>query len=286
MITGRRVFLAELFGAAASHAVPGPQIDVGSGTALLLSVRENRIRWVKGEAQARRWLVPPGSTMKPLSLLALMKRGRLREIDEYVCPRRLVLNGIQMNCSHPRTPLPMDAARAIAYSCNCATAHFAERFRPGELAQFLRELGLVSTTGLLPGAEACGRIEPDLQGQRLQLQALGEQDVRVTALEMAAAYRHLAAMVQQNRFAPILEGLEGSVRFGTGQAAQVEGRSVAGKTGTVQTRPGERIAWFAGFAPSRAPEVVVTVLVPGRSGAEAAAPVAAQALKAYFAGVA
>jgi penicillin-binding protein 2 len=52
----------------------------------------------------------------------------------------------------------------------------------------------------------------------------------------------------------------------------------------VQTRPGERIAWFAGFAPSRAPEVIVTVLVPGRSGAEAAAPVAGQALKAYFAG--
>jgi penicillin-binding protein 2 len=284
MIIGRREFLAELFGAAASRAVPAPQINVGSGTALLLGVRDSRILWVKGEAQARRWLVPPGSTMKPLSLLALMERGRLREIDEYVCPRRLVLNGIKMDCSHPRTPLPMDAARAIAYSCNCATAHFVERFRPGELAQFLRELGLESTTSLLAGAEACGRVEPNLQGQRLQLQALGEQGVRVTALEIAVAYRRLSGMVQQNRFAPILEGLEGAVRFGTGQAAQVEGCSIAGKTGTVQTRPGERIAWFAGFAPSRAPEVIVTVLVPGRSGAEAAAPVAGQALKAYFAG--
>lgn len=285
MITGRRLFLVEVFSAAASSAVPLPQIDVGSGTALLLSIRENRIRWVKGEAQARGWVAPPGSTMKPLSLLALIARGRLREIDEYVCPRRLVLNGIPMDCSHPRTPLPMNAARAIAYSCNCTTAHFAERFRPGELAQFLRDVGMESTTGLLTGAEARGGIATDLQGQRLQLQALGEHGIRVTALELALAYRRIAGMVQQSTFAPIREGLEGAVAFGTGQAARVQGRSIAGKTGTVQTRPGERIAWFAGFAPSRAPEVVVTVLVPGRSGAEAAAPIAGQVLKAYFAGV-
>jgi cell division protein FtsI/penicillin-binding protein 2 len=284
MITGRRIFLAELFGAANMRAVSLSQIDVGNGSALLLSARDSHIRWVKGEAQARRWVVPPGSTMKPLSLLVLIERGRLREIDEYVCPRHLVLNGINMNCSHPRSPLPMDAARAIAYSCNCATAHFAERFRPGELAQFLRDIGMQSATGLLQGAEAWGHIEPGLQGQRLQLQALGEQGIRVTMLELAMAYRRMAAMVQQSRFAAILGGLEGAVAFGTGRAAQVPGRSVAGKTGTVQTERGERIAWFAGFAPSRAPDVVVTVLVPGRSGAEAAAPIAGQILKAHFAG--
>jgi penicillin-binding protein 2 len=285
MITARRALLAELLGAVVSRAVPIGRIDVGGGNALLLNVRDNHARWVKGELQARRWLVPPGSTMKPLSLLALIQGGRLRDIDEYVCPRHLVLSGFRMDCSHPRTPLPMNAARAIAYSCNCATAHFAERFRPGELAQFLREMGLASTTGLLAGAEACGHVEPHLQGQRLKMQALGEQGVRVTALELAVAYRRLATMVQEKDFAPILEGLEGAVQFGTAQAAQVHGRSIAGKTGTVQTRPGEHIAWFAGFAPSRAPQVVVTVLVPGRSGAEAAAPIAGQILESYFAGV-
>src|SRR5690242_4966464 len=153
MITGRRAFVKGLLGVAASRAAAINHVDVGGGTALLLTVRDRRICWVKGEEQARRWVVPPGSTMKPLSLLALLRTGRLRASDEFLCPRRLVLNGVRMDCSHPRTPLPMNAARAIAYSCNCATAHFAERFRPGELAQFLREMGLESVTGLLAGTE-------------------------------------------------------------------------------------------------------------------------------------
>jgi cell division protein FtsI/penicillin-binding protein 2 len=118
----------------------------------------------------------------------------------------------------------------------------------------------------------------------LQLQALGEQGVRTTALELAMAYCRLATLLQEKQFNSIMEGLESAVQFGTGQAAQVRGRTVAGKTGTVQTHPGEHIASFAGFAPSRAPDVVITVLVPGRSGADAAAPLAGQILETYFAG--
>jgi penicillin-binding protein A len=76
--------------------------------------------------------------------------------------------------------------------------------------------------------------------------------------------------------------MEGAVQFGTGRAAQVRGTAVAGKTGSVQTEPGLHAAWFAGFAPSRAPEVVVTVLTQGRSGAEAAAPIAGELLRGYF----
>ena len=284
MIAARRTFLGALLTAAASSAAGLNEVDVGGGTALLLNVHDRRLRWVKGAVQARGWVAPPGSTMKPLSLLALMQGGRLRITDEYVCPQRLILNGVHMDCSHPRTPLPMNAARAIAYSCNCATAHFAERFRPGELTRFLREMGLESITGLLAGSEACGYVEPALEGQQLQLQALGERGIRVTALELAMAYRRMAMLAGDEKFAPVLEGLEGAVQFGTGQAAQVHGQSIAGKTGTVQMAPGQHIAWFAGFAPSRAPDVVVTVLVPGRSGAGSAAPLAGRILQAYFAG--
>jgi cell division protein FtsI/penicillin-binding protein 2 len=106
----------------------------------------------------------------------------------------------------------------------------------------------------------------------------------VTALELAMAYRRMAMLAGEETFAPVLAGLEDAVQFGTGQAAQIHGRSIAGKTGTVQTAPGEHIAWFAGFAPSRVPEVVVTVLVPGRSGAGSAAPLAGRILEAYFTG--
>ena len=162
-----------------------------------------------------------------------------------------------MNCSHPQLPFPVNIMRAITYSCNCATAHFAKRFTGDELARFYAELGFESATRLLPRSEAAGHIQKGISGERLQLQALGERGVRVTALEVAQAYRHLANLVYEPKFQPILEGMEGAVQFGTGRAAQVHGTAVAGKTGSVQTEPGLHAAWFAGFAPSRAPEVVV-----------------------------
>ena len=118
--------------------------------------------------------------------------------------------------------------------------------------------------------------------ERLELQALGERGLRVTALEIARAYRQLALLARTAPFQPILSGMEGAVQFGTAQAAQVHGQSVAGKTGSVHMESGLHAASFAGFAPSRDPKVVVTVVTQGRSGAESAAPIAGQLLRHYF----
>jgi penicillin-binding protein 2 len=247
------------------------------GTALLFNLSTGRLQWYEGVERARRWLMPPGSTMKPMSLLALLESGRLKPEEEFVCPR-------QLNCSHPPTPWPMNAGRAIAYSCNCATAHFAQRFEPGELPAFLRRLGLGSATGWLGREESAGQVSNEATATGTQLQALGEAGVRVTPVALLGAYRRLAGKVGQREFAPVLEGMEAAVEFGTAQLARIDGRKVAGKTGSVQTADGGRAAWFAGFAPSRAPEAVVTVLLQGKSGGADAAPVAGRILRAHFAG--
>ncbi|MBI3399134.1 MAG: penicillin-binding protein 2 [Deltaproteobacteria bacterium] len=86
---------------------------------------------------------------------------------------------------------------------------------------------------------------------------------------------------------------------GTGWPARVPGIEVAGKTGTAQVMklkentsrkkpkdtPYEQRdhAWFIGFAPAENPEIAVAVLVEhGGFGAEAAAPVAREVIKAYL----
>ena len=74
---------------------------------------------------------------------------------------------------------------------------------------------------------------------------------------------------------------------GTGTAAQIPGITVAGKTGTAQTIPGQPPhAWFVAFAPAEAPRFAVAVIVEhgGNANQEAtggrvAAPIAAQMLK-------
>jgi peptidoglycan glycosyltransferase len=78
------------------------------------------------------------------------------------------------------------------------------------------------------------------------------------------------------------------VQSGTGTGAQIPGVTVAGKTGTAQTVPGEAPhAWFVAFAPAEAPRYAVSVIVEhgGSAGSEAtggkvAAPIAATMLRA------
>lgn len=252
-------------------------------SALLASVAERRIIAAEGVDLARGWLLVPGSTLKPLTLWALLEAGKLKASDEYLCPGTLRLAGHSLNCSHPVMTIPMNVSRAIAYSCNCAVAHFAERLETDELSNFLRRLNIFSPSGLVAAPEAVGTAREGLAGPQLQLQALGEANLRITALELAIGYRALARRSKDAVVAPILEGLEGAVEYGTAQRAALRGVRVAGKTGTVESSVGVPAAWFAGFAPSRAPEVVVTVLVQGASGGADAAPVAGRLLESYFA---
>jgi peptidoglycan glycosyltransferase len=79
---------------------------------------------------------------------------------------------------------------------------------------------------------------------------------------------------------------------GSGTEAQIDGVSVAGKTGTAQTGvPGENPhAWFIAFAPANAPRYAVAVIVEhgGDSGSEAtggkvAAPIAKDVLQKLLA---
>lgn len=267
----RREFCISISGATFLPSLPAVGETV-SEIALLLRLKDRRLLAAEGLTAAQRMAFLPGSAIKPFTLLGMLEDGRLTAKDRYLCPGRLSIAGRSFNCSHPPSALPMDASRALAYSCNCAVAHFAERLRPGELARSFQRSGL------------SGSVKSGLTGTDCLLQALGETGVQVTAWEMLGAYRRLASRVGEPLIAPVLHGLEGAVEFGTGQAARLEKVQVAGKTGSVRTSGNGRGAWFAGFAPSRLPEVAVTVFVAGRSGGADAAPIAGRLLRQYFAG--
>ncbi len=284
----RRTAIAALVGGsrmAAHRMAPlGRYVGDANGTALLLDFRRRRLIAAARTDLACEWLAPPGSTLKPFSLSALMATGKLARDEQFLCPGKLEIAGRSFACSHPPMGVGMRVATAIAYSCNCFVAHYAQRFEAGELARHLERSGFTSRTGLVSDDEVAGEVQPAESMDARRLQALGEQSTLVTALEMVVAYHRLASSGADAAMAPIMEGLEGAVEYGTAQLAGVPGIKVAGKTGTVRTRGGLRAAWFAGFAPARAPEVVVTVLVHGRSGGADAAPIAGRILEAHRAG--
>jgi len=118
-------------------------------------------------------------------------------------------------------------------------------------------------------------VPPEKDAQRIQ--ALGEDSVEITTAE-------LALKINRPPMQAIKAGLEGAVDFGTAQHAAITGVRVAGKTGSALTPSGEPIAWFAGFLPSAAPQVVLAVMLPGRSGGADAASIARRIFEAHLSG--
>ena len=215
---------------------------------------------------------PPGSTLKPLVLNALLERGLLRAGETFPCPHNLRLEGRRFDCTHPAAGAAMTVRTAIAYSCNCFVAHYARRFGAGELASQMERWGLVSRTNWFGEREGTGRV----WNAPAELQSLGEDGVLVTPASLAMAYCRLAS-----RAAPaVLAGMADAVEFGTAQRAQVTGLKVAGKTGSVRTAAGVYLAWFAGFTEG----AVVTVMLQGKSGGADAAPIAGRILEAHWKG--
>jgi cell division protein FtsI/penicillin-binding protein 2 len=235
-------------------------LDPTLGCALLLDLRTQKLIATNGNPQSAQLLLPPGSTLKPFTLTALLRTDHLRPDAEFFCPRTLTLQGRSFDCVHPRTPDPIRIDTALAYSCNCFVAHAAARLEPGELSRLLRPFALYP--------QPC-------EGERQQMQSIGEFGIAVTPEALLRAYAQLSARTEP----PILAGLEGAVEFGTAQLARISWAKLAGKTGSTHTAK-QFVGWFAAFLPG---QVAVAVMLSGKHGGSDAAPVAAQILNAWHA---
>lgn len=159
---------------------------------------------------------------------------------------------------------------------------------------------------------------PWTDGDNVNL-SVGQGDMQTNPLQMAVAYSalanggtvvtpHLAQSIEtvtgetieeilpaakrQIELSPgtreaLLDGFEQALQKPTGTAYQVFGNwkiPVAGKTGTAERGtdvPDQ--SWFAAMAPAGNPEIVVVATIErGGFGADAAAPVVARILEAYF----
>jgi len=257
-----------------------------SGTALVLDVDSGRVLAQYRPDVAARRLVRPGSAIKPFTLLALLNSGRVKPEQPVVCRRELRLAGHKLDCSHPQMAQPMTAVTALAYSCNSYFAQMAALLTDAELNQSLMRAGLTAMTNLVDG-EVAGVIRSPGGVEQRQLLALGEENIRITPLELLAAYRRLALMRKQPAASPALQavfdGLEGSATYGMGRLAQVSGLEVAGKTGTASAEGGWTYAWFAGYAPAKSPQVVLVIFLERGGGGLDAAPIAGEVLSAFAA---
>lgn len=245
------------------------------GTVVVLEAASGHLVAAHRLEVAARRLAAPGSAIKPFTLAAMLESGRLKKDTALVCRRDVRIAGRPLDCTHPRSDAPFDPPAALAYSCNSFFVEASARLASSELAAALRRFGLASRTRLAAD-EANGVVREADSAEERALQAVGEADVLVTPLGLAAAYRTLALRRAAGDavLAPLFKGLEDAVRFGTAQRAAVAGLDVAGKTGTASSPSGVHHAWFAGYAPATRPAYVVVVFLERGSGGGDAAPVA------------
>ena len=272
-----------------AHATLGQELQraadgAGDAAIVIVDVASAKVLAARNMEIAAGRVARPGSTLKPFVLLELLDTGKLDAETRLFCKRPLRIGTKRMDCTHPVQISTLDAADAIAYSCNAYVSEVATRLTMGELVQTLRRAGLDSPSGLARD-ESTGRVTRPSSVAELQLEALGDWGIESTPLELLAAYRRLALRARAGNLgaaAAVFEGLEGSVLYGMADAAHVQGLRIAGKTGTAASATSAQThGIFVGFAPADQPQIVLVVYIDHGRGMDAAT--LAQPILAAFA---
>jgi penicillin-binding protein 2 len=99
--------------------------------------------------------------------------------------------------------------------------------------------------------------------------------------------QHHTINIPDNVFEIVHDGMQDVMEFGTGEAAQVPGIVVCGKTGTVQNSyhgvKQKDHAFFGAFAPRNDPKIAIAVMCENAGmGANSAAPIASLLIEKYL----
>ncbi len=267
-------------------------------------------------------LQPPGSTFKIVTVTAGLEEGITKPSKTYPVETEAVLEGVPLENAHGE-PCGGTLVQSFAHSCNSVFAPMGAELGAQRLVEAAHRFGFDQPVGIpgvatptLPPAEEIG---DDLA---VGSSAIGQGRVEATTLTMTLVAATIA--LEGKRPLPTFEHgerrgtvpvttpeiarqvermMEAAVSDGTGAAAAIPGRRVAGKTGTAEledTRvapgteapapvpgaepePPSTDAWFVAYAPGgkRPPRAAVGVLlVRAGGGGDVAAPVARTVLEA------
>jgi cell division protein FtsI/penicillin-binding protein 2 len=253
----------------------------------------------------------PGSTFKVVAYSGSLEEKLIKPDDKIDCPGEITVFGRTV---HDHAHGTLTATEALAKSSNVAAIKLGLKLGNARLYDYIRRFGFGSRTGVeLPG-ETAGLVRPVSKWQPTSIGSVPiGQEVGVTPVQMAAAYGSIAndgvrvaphlvrevrdaegRVVEQSQpeshrvvseeTARELRGMLEMVTLkGTARAAQLEGYTAAGKTGTAQKVDPKTHAYsqtkyvgsFVGFAPVENPAAVIIVVLDEPAGLHQGGQVAA-----------
>jgi cell division protein FtsI (penicillin-binding protein 3) len=242
-------------------------------------------------------LYEPGSTFKIVTASAAIEEGLIRTTDPIDCSPGYITFGSRMiRDTHHYGVLPF--IDVIAKSSNVGAIKVGMKVGPNRLSQYISRFGFGQTLASDFRGENAGMVySPErLDASALASVSMGYQ-VGVTPLQMAMAVSAVAnggelvephvvrafirnghreevpRNVVRRAIAPetaatVTEIMEAVVERGTAKSfAQIDGYTVAGKTGTASKivnghySKSDYNASFVGFVPSRKPAVAIVVVI-------------------------
>ncbi len=256
-------------------------------------------------------LYPPGSTMKVVSSVGLL-RGGIDTSDLYQCTGKAIINGQVITEQNDRAHGWVNYNLALAKSCNTYFAthgvesgdegflNVAKGFGFGEKIPFELPINRSSLTNT-------EKVPTNLDDNLLAASVFGQGEVLVSPFHMALITAgiankgvimkpHIVKKVldeEQNALyeakteswlnslteeeaQKVTSAMITAVNNGTAAPGAIQGIQVAAKTGSAE--PGGKVtthAWYIAFAPAENPQIAVAVFVEnGGTGGGAAAPVA------------
>ncbi|MFN2414428.1 MAG: SpoIID/LytB domain-containing protein, partial [Pyrinomonadaceae bacterium] len=242
------------------------------GAVVVMDARTGRVRALAGGRAAFEEATPPGSAVKPFTMLAALRSGSLAEGERVGCRGSYERRDFKIACAHPRYRTAFGPAQALANSCNYYFAHASESLDARAYERTLSDFGFGAPTGGGDEGEAPGLLPRASPGVA---EMLGEsENLRVTPAQLASAYAALfngglllaprpgraegfaptvraRVEVSDSHRALLLAGMRGAVAYGTASGAGLATLPVYvfGKTGTSTPQGAWRSqGWFVGFA--------------------------------------
>jgi len=265
---------------------------------------------------------PPGSIFKVIVSAAALATGEYTPDTVVPAPQQLdlpgttaTLNNFGDSACDPSGQQTL--LEALTISCNTAFGQLGMDLGEDAVRDMAEAFGVDDQGFDMPltvAGSTVGDIENDAQ---LAQSSIGQFNVALTPMEaamIAAAVAndgtlmkpYLVDSVQapdltvidqtdpEEMSQPISADVAGQltemmtsvVENGSGRRAQVDGVTVAGKTGTAENGDRPDHNWFIGFAPADDPQIAVAVFVrnSGGTGGDTSAPVARSVIEAYLAG--
>ncbi|MEX1120675.1 MAG: penicillin-binding transpeptidase domain-containing protein [Balneolales bacterium] len=244
-------------------------------------------------------MIEPGSTFKLVTSIAAIEQDIIEEGEIFETPAsgQQQIHGQWMRDHNPLGDMTYD--ETIIKSSNIATSEVAMRLEPEVLYQYARNLGFGSSTNVGLPNEETGRLRRPFNWSSVSLPWISiGYEVQVTPLQMVQAYAAFAndgvlmqpyilqKVIDENgrirsehspkavrrvikpetieRLMPVFEAVVAD--SGTASYAQVEGLSIAGKTGTAQKYINGQYrsryrASFVGLYPTDDPSYVCLILL-------------------------